>query len=166
MKGPYSVRMSLPARWMNSSSRTIDREILKQLRAKLGNRCGEDGYVYSDSIMVTSRGPGVVDNLQQTADIVYDVAYVARVYRPEEGEELRCVIKDKNQEGILCEPSDETLRRTPLDIIMPLRWHTQEQRGQLQNLAVGATITTRVMGARYCSGDRRISVVVEFAPAG
>ena len=159
----FFTRVRLPAKWMHCTSSTIDREIMRRTQARYGDRCCEEGYVYGDTILVTKRGPGVLDSVVNDGGMLFDVQFVASVCMPGAGEHIRCEVKHINTEGVKCSADESNLCETPLDIVLPIRWHRDEMlRDRLRSIQPGAKITVRVMGCRFTTGDPGMSVVVEY----
>ena len=154
----------LDSRWCNRDEQTVDRELLRRTQQIYGDQCCSHGYVYGDTIIITNRGDGVVDVIECDGAIIYDVEFVASVCMPGKGELIGCMVQDKNREGIRCEPTDANMRDTPLDIILPIRWHDESVREELHALATrGRKLMVRVIGTRFSPGERRMSVIVESA---
>lgn len=162
----FFTRVRLPAKWMHSTSSTIDREISRKVQARYGNRCCDVGYVYGGSILVTERGSGLLDDVVNDGGMLFDVQFVASVCMLGKGEPMRCVVTRTNTEGLKCEALDEALRTTPLDIVLPIRWHSHEPlRDHLRSFAEGAMVPVLVIGCRFSAGDTRMGVVVEYDAA-
>lgn len=158
----FHTRVRLEARWMYCEKHVIDREILQHIQRRYGNICNAHGYVYGTTIMITERRPGVVDTILNNGDIIYNVTFSASVCKPGDDEIIQCTVVDKNTEGIRCLAMDPNLQYTPLDIIMPIRWHPDNIQKKIATLSISQPVTTRVVGCRFSPGDKRMSVVVEF----
>lgn len=71
----------------------------------------KEGYVIPDSLRVVDMSAGSVISESLTGDLNYNVMIEANVHRPQPGDVLKGVIKDKNKFGI-------HLIVEPLDIIL------------------------------------------------
>ena len=156
-------KIRLGASWTHRPSWEIDAEISARVADKHGDRCNTHGYVHKHSIYVTKRSAGMLDTLIVDGSAIYEVMFAATICAPQRGDIIGCVVIDKNNEGVQCNP---TGRRTndPVDIVMPIEWHVDPSTIAYlrQTLKIGDHIQVEIIGKRFQPGDRSIRLVVQF----
>ena len=170
----FHARVSLDASHMGRDCRSIDRAIEDALRRTYGDACHEEGYMLGESIMLDSRGVGVVDTTAADGSMVYEVRYTASIFDLNEGGAMRCLVVKKNEEGMRLDPvpGDQAVgglyspqRRgpsPPLDVVLPILYHDAPTQTVLSKVKVGDVIGVTVLGTRFLFGDRNMRVVVRY----
>ena len=158
-----TVRVRLPASLMYSTSGTIDSEILRRLQNRFGDRCSSSGFVFRSSIVLTSRGEGVMDTVKLDGGMLFDCNFTARVLTLEEGESLKCRVVRKNEAGVMLSAVEKQYEHTPLVIVMPrLLHHDEGVVKAITDLSVGDEIRTTVLGCRFQPNETLMNVVVRY----
>ena len=79
---------------------------------------------------------------------------------PKEDTNIVCTVENKNTEGVMCTAVDSNLK--PLNIILPIRWHTKRVQMLCHQLSVKQRVTVRVIGTRFAPGETKLDVIAEF----
>ncbi len=164
----YNVQVALDASGANRSSKNIDKLIVSRLKQLYGDRCHEQEdiyYLYSDTIRLVERGPGVLNTIIYDGSLLFDVHFIADVCMFVKGSTLTCITKKRNEEGVLCEiyTPMNTIKRSPFIVIMPIRWHSAKVQDDIRGLQMNTICVTRVLGCRLDPCDvRTMQVIVEY----
>ena len=156
----FTKKIKLSAESMNKSSKEIDYLLLTKIKDKFGNKCIDQGYILKNKISIINRSKGYIDTIVIDGGICYTIKFTADVCYLDENEELECKIIKKNDEGLLLKTTNSAYKYIPLIIILPIRWHQDQEQEELRNLKINETIQTKVLGSRITNNtDLNIIVV-------
>ena len=142
--------ITIPA---NKITSNLDNIILKQLKQAVGNKCGSNGYIEMDSIIILKRTIGKLNTSHLNGSISYDISYKANVCNPIEGSEVNCEVVNKNKMGLLA-----TIH--PLSIVLARQHHLNNKR--FEDIDIGDTIIVKIIGKRFELYDDQITTIGEL----
>lgn len=127
--------------------------LLKKIRAKLGNKCNENGFVDRDSINIISRSIGKINSSHYNGDIVYNMSLEANVCIPVQGTKLKCKVIGKNKIGVYA-------LSEPIHIILASVHH--EDTSGFSDLEKDDTILVEVINFSFKLNSDNIRVIGKF----
>lgn len=128
---------------------TIDDYLMEKVKAKIGGKCIDIGYIDNDSIKIISRSIGFTNASHFNGQIYYHLKVEALVCKPSEGCRIRAQVLAKNKIGILAVAE-------PLQIILAF---VHENTNALNNLQLKSFITVEIISYKYELGDTNIKVI-------
>lgn len=142
--------ITIPADKITSN---LENVILKQLKQAVGNKCGSNGYIDMDSIVILKRTIGKLNTSHLNGSISFDISYKANVCNPIEGSEITCEVVNKNKMGLLASIH-------PLSVVLARQHHLDNK--QFEEINIGDTITVKIIGKRFELYDDQITAIGEL----
>jgi len=102
-----------------------------------------------DSISILKRTIGKVNSTRLNGSLNYDISYSAEVCCPTIGQEIECVIRNKNKMGILAE-------QKPITIVIARKTNTKDE---FSNYDVNDKIKIKILGSRFDLYDDNITAI-------
>ena len=130
-------------------------DILKQkLEEDLYNKCCKEGYIKTDSIMISSYSSGVI----QENNVTFDVLFECLICHPIEGQIIKCKVENITRAGIRATYFKET--KSPITIFVARDHHYDNK--YFSAIKEEDIILIKVIGIRYELNDETISVLGEL----
>ena len=134
---------------------SITKVLLKKLKEETEGRCMNQGYIINGSVKIVSRSLGKVQSSHFNGNVLYHVSYVADIINPLEGQVIEGQVINVNKMGILANAGEGS--PPPLNILLAKQHHIDNE--TFENLQVGNTIKVKVLGKRFDSGEKQISII-------
>jgi len=139
----FEEKVHLSPKDMNyiSKQNTIDKVLLKHLRAKLENRCSPHGFVIPNSLEIVSRSIGHMENGTFTGNIIFHIQTQGRVYNPANGTRITGTILKRNKMGLYI------IYKDAIRILIPRDLHIGNE--VFEQLEPNQTIEVEIRKSRF-----------------
>jgi hypothetical protein len=130
---------------------------LTKIKATLENSCSKHGYIKKDSIKVIKRTPGYIKESHFNGNIAYDLNCIAEICNPSQDSIVKCVVKAKNNLGLLAIGKYEDM--AILEVIIPKITSGILSDVNIDNINIGDEINVIVCGKKFTLYDKMISII-------
>ena len=141
----------------NELNKTFETTILQKIKSTLENSCSKHGYIKKDSIKVIKRSPGYIKEAHFNGNIAYDLNCIAEICNPAQDSVVKCVVKAKNNLGLLAIGKYEDM--AILEVIIPKITSGILSDVNIDNINVGDEINVIVCGKKFTLYDKMISII-------
>jgi hypothetical protein len=141
----------------NELNKTFETTILQKIKSTLENSCSKHGYIKKDSIKVIKRSPGYIKEAHFNGNIAYDLNCIAEICNPAQDSMVKCVVKAKNNLGLLAIGKYEDM--AILEVIIPKITSGILSDVNIDNINVGDEINVIVCGKKFTLYDKMISII-------
>lgn len=141
----------------NELNKHFENTILTKIKAMLENSCSKHGYIKKDSIKVIKRTPGYIKESHFNGNIAYDLNCIAEICNPAQDSIVKCVVKAKNNLGLLAIGKYEDM--AILEVIIPKITSGILSDVNIDNINVGDEINVVVCGKKFTLYDKMISII-------
>jgi len=141
----------------NELNKHFENTILTKIKATLENSCSKHGYIKKDSIKVIKRTPGYIKESHFNGNIAYDLNCIAEICNPSQDSIVKCVVKAKNNLGLLAIGKYEDM--AILEVIIPKITSGILSDVNIDNINVGDEINVIVCGKKFTLYDKMISII-------
>jgi hypothetical protein len=130
---------------------------LLKIKSTLENSCSKHGYIKKDSIKVIKRSPGYIKEAHFNGNIAYDLNCIAEICNPAQDSMVKCVVKAKNNLGLLAIGKYEDM--AILEVIIPKITSGILSDVNIDNINIGDEINVIVCGKKFTLYDKMISII-------
>ena len=141
----------------NELNKNFENTILLKIKSTLENSCSKHGYIKKDSIKVIKRSPGYIKEAHFNGNIVYDLNCIAEICNPAQDSMVKCVVKAKNNLGLLAIGKYEDM--AILEVIIPKITSGILSDVNIDNINIGDEINVIVCGKKFTLYDKMISII-------
>lgn len=141
----------------NELNKNFETTILQKIKSTLENSCSKHGYIKKDSIKVIKRSPGYIKEAHFNGNIAYDLNCIAEICNPAQDSMVKCVVKAKNNLGLLAIGKYEDM--AILEVIIPKITSGILSDVNIDNINVGDEINVIVCGKKFTLYDKMISII-------
>ena len=141
----------------NELNKNFETTILQKIKSTLENSCSKHGYIKKDSIKVIKRSPGYIKEAHFNGNIAYDLNCIAEICNPAQDSVVKCVVKAKNNLGLLAIGKYEDM--AILEVIIPKITSGILSDVNIDNINVGDEINVIVCGKKFTLYDKMISII-------
>ena len=138
-------------------NKNFENTILTKIRATLENSCSKHGYIKKDSIKIIKRTPGYIKESHFNGNIAYDLNCIAEICNPAQDSMVKCVVKAKNNLGLLAIGKYEDM--AILEVIIPKISSGIQSDVNIDNINIGDEINVIVCGKKFTLYDKMISII-------
>ena len=147
-------------------NKDINNIILRKLRKQFEGLCKDNCYILKNSINIIKRSVGRIETYDNINFIKYDISYKCNVISPNKGDEIDCIVSNKNKMGIIAyikidskyQVSDNELDNSPLIIIIPNDM-INESDFNINDINIKQNIKIKVLGSRIKYRNEKIQIV-------
>jgi hypothetical protein len=141
----------------NELNKNFENTILLKIKSTLENSCSKHGYIKKDSIKVIKRSPGYIKEAHFNGNIAYDLNCIAEICNPAQDSMVKCVVKAKNNLGLLAIGKYEDM--AILEVIIPKITSGILSDVNIDNINIGDEINVIVCGKKFTLYDKMISII-------
>lgn len=141
----------------NELNKNFETTILTKIKATLENSCSKHGYIKKDSIKIIKRTPGYIKESHFNGNIAYDLNCIAEICNPVQDSMVKCVVKAKNNLGLLAIGKYEDM--AILEVIIPKISSGIQSDVNIDNINIGDEINVIVCGKKFTLYDKMISII-------
>jgi hypothetical protein len=141
----------------NELNKNFETTILTKIKATLENSCSKHGYIKKDSIKIIKRTPGYIKESHFNGNIAYDLNCIAEICNPAQDSMVKCVVKAKNNLGLLAIGKYEDM--AILEVIIPKISSGIQSDVNIDNINIGDEINVIVCGKKFTLYDKMISII-------
>ena len=141
----------------NELNKNFETTILQKIKSTLENSCSKHGYIKKDSIKVIKRSLGYIKEAHFNGNIAYDLNCIAEICNPAQDSMVKCVVKAKNNLGLLAIGKYEDM--AILEVIIPKITSGILSDVNIDNINVGDEINVIVCGKKFTLYDKMISII-------
>ena len=141
----------------NELNKYFENTILTKIKATLENSCSKHGYIKKDSIKIIKRSPGYIKEAHFNGNIAYDLNCIAEICNPAQDSVIKCVVKAKNNLGLLAIGNYEDM--AILEVIIPKITSGILSEVNIDNINIGDDINVIVCGKKFTLYDKMISII-------
>ena len=141
----------------NELNKHFENTILAKVKGMLENSCSKHGYIKKDSIKIIKRTPGYIKESHFNGNIAYDLNCIAEICNPAQDSIVKCVVKAKNNLGLLAIGKYEDM--AILEVIIPKITSGILSDVNIDNINVGDEINVIVCGKKFTLYDKMISII-------
>ena len=138
-------------------NKNFENTILTKIKATLENSCSKHGYIKKDSIKIIKRTPGYIKESHFNGNIAYDLNCIAEICNPAQDSMVKCVVKAKNNLGLLAIGNYEDM--AILEVIIPKISSGIQSDVNIDNINIGDEINVIVCGKKFTLYDKMISII-------
>jgi len=138
-------------------NKNFEKTILTKIKATLENSCSKHGYIKKDSIKIIKRTPGYIKESHFNGNIAYDLNCIAEICNPAQDSVVKCVVKAKNNLGLLAIGKYEDM--AILEVIIPKISSGIQSDVNIDNINIGDEINVIVCGKKFTLYDKMISII-------
>jgi hypothetical protein len=145
-------------------SNDIDNVILIKLKELVEGRCNRDGYILEDSVRVIQKNIGKCVTNDGQSGIKYKINYKAEIISPSINDELNIHISNINKAGALGYikiKETDTSENSPLVIMIPKEYFTEESVKQFNDLTIGQKLDIVIIGTRIKYNSKNIQIIAK-----
>ena len=141
----------------NELNKSFEDTILQKIKSTLENSCSKHGYIKKDSIKVIKRSPGYIKEAHFNGNIAYDLNCIAEICNPAQDSIVKCVVKAKNNLGLLAIGKYEDM--AILEVIIPKITSGILSDVNIDSINIGEEINVIVCGKKFTLYDKMISII-------
>jgi hypothetical protein len=141
----------------NELNKNFETTLLTKIKATLENSCSKHGYIKKDSIKIIKRTPGYIKESHFNGNIAYDLNCIAEICNPAQDSMVKCVVKAKNNLGLLAIGKYEDM--AILEVIIPKISSGIQSDVNIDNINIGDEINVIVCGKKFTLYDKMISII-------
>jgi DNA-directed RNA polymerase subunit E'/Rpb7 len=141
----------------NELNKNFENTILTKIKGTLENSCSKHGYIKKDSIKIIKRSPGYIKESHFNGNIAYDLNCVAEICNPAQDSIVKCIVKAKNNLGLLAIGKYEDM--AILEVIIPKITSGILSEVNIDNINIGDEINVVVCGKKFTLYDKMISII-------
>ena len=139
--------------------KNIDTIILSKLKKKNEGKCyGNYGYIMPNTVEITKRSVGLINNSSFDGKITYKVNYIANVCKPVDNIIIECIITSIDKSQIICYIDDK--ETSPLEIY--LFKHNHQGSDEFLNLKIGDVVNVKIGGSKSQHKDTQIVCIAQY----
>jgi hypothetical protein len=145
-------------------SNDIDNVIKIKLKELVEGKCNRDGYILEDSVRVIQKNIGKCVTNDGQSGIKYNIKYKAEIISPSINDELKVYISNINKAGALGfikVKETDTSENSPLVIMMPKEYFTEESVKKYNDLTVGQQLDIIIIGTRIKYNSKNIQIIAK-----
>jgi DNA-directed RNA polymerase subunit E'/Rpb7 len=141
----------------NELNKNFEATIIAKIKATLENSCSKHGYIKRDSIKIIKRSPGYIKEAHFNGNIAYDLNCIAEICNPAQDSIIKCVVKAKNNLGLLAIGKYEEM--AILEVIIPKITSGILSDVNIDNINIGDEVNVIVCGKKFTLYDKMISII-------
>ena len=141
----------------NELNKNFEATIITKIKATLENSCSKHGYIKRDSIKIIKRSPGYIKEAHFNGNIAYDLNCIAEICNPAQDSIIKCVVKAKNNLGLLAIGKYEEM--AILEVIIPKITSGILSDVNIDNINIGDEVNVIVCGKKFTLYDKMISII-------
>jgi DNA-directed RNA polymerase subunit E'/Rpb7 len=141
----------------NELNKNFEASIIAKIKATLENSCSKHGYIKRDSIKIIKRSPGYIKEAHFNGNIAYDLNCIAEICNPAQDSIIKCVVKAKNNLGLLAIGKYEEM--SILEVIIPKITSGILSDVNIDNINIGDEVNVIVCGKKFTLYDKMISII-------
>ena len=141
----------------NELNKNFEATIITKIKATLENSCSKHGYIKRDSIKIIKRSPGYIKEAHFNGNIAYDLNCIAEICNPAQDSIIKCVVKAKNNLGLLAIGKYEDM--AILEVIIPKITSGILSDVNIDNINIGDEVNVVVCGKKFTLYDKMISII-------
>lgn len=141
----------------NELNKNFEASIITKIKATLENSCSKHGYIKRDSIKIIKRSPGYIKEAHFNGNIAYDLNCIAEICNPAQDSIIKCVVKAKNNLGLLAIGKYEEM--AILEVIIPKITSGILSDVNIDNINIGDEVNVIVCGKKFTLYDKMISII-------
>jgi len=141
----------------NELNKNFENTILTKIKGTLENSCSKHGDIKKDSIKIIKRSPGYIKESHFNGNIAYDLNCVAEICNPAQDSIVKCIVKAKNNLGLLAIGKYEDM--AILEVIIPKITSGILSEVNIDNINIGDEINVVVCGKKFTLYDKMISII-------
>jgi DNA-directed RNA polymerase subunit E'/Rpb7 len=141
----------------NELNKNFETTIITKIKATLENSCSKHGYIKRDSIKIIKRSPGYIKEAHFNGNIAYDLNCIAEICNPAQDSIIKCVVKAKNNLGLLAIGKYEEM--SILEVIIPKITSGILSDVNIDNINIGDEVNVIVCGKKFTLYDKMISII-------
>ena len=141
----------------NELNKNFEATIITKIKATLENSCSKHGYIKRDSIKIIKRSPGYIKEAHFNGNIAYDLNCIAEICNPAQDSIIKCVVKAKNNLGLLAIGKYEEM--AILEVIIPKITSGILSDVNIDNINIGDEVNVVVCGKKFTLYDKMISII-------
>ena len=138
-------------------NKNFEATIITKIKATLENSCSKHGYIKRDSIKIIKRSPGYIKEAHFNGNIAYDLNCIAEICNPAQDSIIKCVVKAKNNLGLLAIGKYEEM--AILEVIIPKITSGILSDVNIDNINIGDEVNVIVCGKKFTLYDKMISII-------
>jgi DNA-directed RNA polymerase subunit E'/Rpb7 len=138
-------------------NKNFEATIITKIKATLENSCSKHGYIKRDSIKIIKRSPGYIKEAHFNGNIAYDLNCIAEICNPAQDSIIKCVVKAKNNLGLLAIGKYEDM--AILEVIIPKITSGILSDVNIDNINIGDEVNVIVCGKKFTLYDKMISII-------
>jgi len=138
-------------------NKNFETTIITKIKATLENSCSKHGYIKRDSIKIIKRSPGYIKEAHFNGNIAYDLNCIAEICNPAQDSIIKCVVKAKNNLGLLAIGKYEEM--AILEVIIPKITSGILSDVNIDNINIGDEVNVIVCGKKFTLYDKMISII-------
>jgi hypothetical protein len=142
----------------------IDNVIKIKLKELVEGKCNRDGFILEDSVRVIQKNIGTCVTNDGQSGIKYKIKYKAEIISPSINDELKIYISNINKAGALGYikvKETDTSESSPLVIMIPKEYFTEESVKQFNDLTIGQQMDVIIIGTRIKYNSKNIQIIAK-----
>ena len=139
-------------------NKKIDDIILFKLKRKVEGRCLKYGYVMPNSIEITTRSLGMINNASFDGTTTYKIKYTANICNPAINQIIQCIVSNIDKSQVIC--YIDKPEQSPMEIY--LFKHNHVGNVEYASLKEGDIINVKIGGSKWEYKDTQINSIAEF----
>ena len=139
-------------------NKKIDDIILFKLKRKVEGRCLKYGYVMPNSIEITTRSLGMINNASFDGTTTYKIKYTANICNPAINQIIQCIVSNIDKSQVICYIDNP--EQSPMEIY--LFKHNHVGNVEYASLKEGDIINVKIGGSKWEYKDTQINSIAEF----
>lgn len=151
---PIVVKDKIKVEPKNLNSK-IDWFILSKIKKLFEGKCSRHGYIKHDSIKIVSKDIGRINDVSLNGDVVYDICFEAQICNPQINSNIKAVVVNTNQWGILAE-SYITINQNKIPVLEVI---IAKRDKDYSNIKIGDIINVIVKGKKIELNDTRMIIM-------
>ena len=139
--------------------KNIDTIILSKLKKKNEGKCyGNYGYIMPNTVEITKRSVGLINNSSFDGKITYKVNYIANVCKPCDNIIVKCIVTSIDKSQIICYIDNK--ETSPLEIY--LFKHNHQGSDEFLTLKEGDIVNVKIGGSKSQHKDTQIVCIAQY----
>lgn len=139
--------------------KNIDTIILSKLKKKNEGKCyGNYGYIMPNTVEITKRSVGLINNSSFDGKITYKVNYIANVCKPNDNIIVECIVTSIDKSQIICYIDNK--KTSPLEIY--LFKHNHQGSDEFLTLKEGDIVNVKIGGSKSQHKDTQIVCIAQY----